>query len=141
MRLVNTLAILAVCLVTATAHAQGLQPVQLTSYGKLSISWTLPTQNTDGTPLTDLAGCKIYWGNTRTRVYTNVVDLPGAVTNCTLTNAVAGPIVYIAGTAYNEDGNESDFSEELQVENRVPIPASMSGVVGKFSLDLRLTIE
>jgi hypothetical protein len=29
---------------------------------KLFVSWTPPTQNTDGTPLTDLAGYRVEWG-------------------------------------------------------------------------------
>lgn len=30
--------------------------------GTISLSWIAPTENTDGTPLTDLAGYKIYYG-------------------------------------------------------------------------------
>ena len=30
--------------------------------GEISLSWTAPTQNEDGSPLTDLAGYKIYYG-------------------------------------------------------------------------------
>lgn len=29
---------------------------------KLNVSWILPTQNTDGTPLTDLAMIRVEWG-------------------------------------------------------------------------------
>ena len=30
--------------------------------GSATLSWTAPTQNDDGSPLTDLAGFKIYYG-------------------------------------------------------------------------------
>ena len=30
--------------------------------GSMSLSWTPPTQNTDGSALTDLAGYKLYYG-------------------------------------------------------------------------------
>lgn len=30
--------------------------------GEATMTWTPPTQNCDGTPLTDLAGYRIYWG-------------------------------------------------------------------------------
>ncbi len=36
--------------------------VVATSPGTATLSWTPPTQNTDGSPLTDLAGYRVYWG-------------------------------------------------------------------------------
>ncbi len=32
--------------------------------GTITLAWDAPTTNTDGTPLTDLAGYKIYYGPT-----------------------------------------------------------------------------
>ncbi len=38
--------------------------VQAVSLGSVTLNWTAPTQNEDGTTLTDLDGYKIYWGTT-----------------------------------------------------------------------------
>src|SRR5262249_36911538 len=50
--------------------------------GSVMLLWTPPTQNTDGTALTDLAGYKIYWG-------TNQNSLPNTKSvSANLTSAV-----------------------------------------------------
>ena len=36
--------------------------VQAIALGSATLSWTAPTQNTDGSPPTNLAGYRIYWG-------------------------------------------------------------------------------
>jgi hypothetical protein len=36
--------------------------VQAVATGSALLTWVPPTENTDGTPLTNLAGCKFYWG-------------------------------------------------------------------------------
>lgn len=57
----------------------------------------------------DLAGYRLYWGHS-TRNYSARVDV-GNVTVATLTNLPRG--TYIAATAYNLAGLESDFSNEV----------------------------
>src|SRR5258705_5912861 len=54
-RLTLGLAIVAFLLSTSSARA-----------GVLDASWTLPTQNSDGSPLTDLASFRIYYGSSST---------------------------------------------------------------------------
>jgi len=78
--------------------------------GVLSLSWTAPTSNTDGTQLTDLAGYKIYYGPSSGNYSTNI-DV-GNVTSYTVDNLTAGTY-YIAITAYNTAGIESTFSNEV----------------------------
>ena len=46
--------------------------------GEVSVAWTFSSTNVDGTPLTDLAGAKVYWGD-KSSNYTHVVDVPGGV--------------------------------------------------------------
>lgn len=58
----------------------------------------------------DLAGYKIYWG-TATRDYSKNVDV-GNVVSYTLKDLPDG-VFYFAATAYDNDGNESDFSDEI----------------------------
>ncbi len=83
--------------------------VDAVTLGSATLSWTPPTQNTDGTPLTDLAGYRIYWG-TSPGSYPNSVkiDQPG-LTTYVVENLVPGTYEFVS-TAVNADGVESDYS-------------------------------
>lgn len=59
----------------------------------------------------DLAGYKVYYG-TSSREYINFIDV-GNVTTYRLDNLLEDVEYYIAVTAYDMSGNESDFSEEV----------------------------
>ena len=76
----------------------------------LSITWDAPSENTDGTPLTDLAGYKIYYG-TSSHTYTESVDV-GSSTVATISNLSPGLWCFVA-TSYNTSGNESTYSTEF----------------------------
>lgn len=78
--------------------------------GKATLSWDSPTANADGTPLTDLAGFKVYYG-TSSGNYNNFIDV-GNVSSYTLDNIPPGTTTYFAITAYDTEGNESIFSNE-----------------------------
>src|SRR5690606_3532460 len=71
--------------------------------GSIELSWMPPTENTDGTPLTDLAGFKLYWG-TEPGEYPNsvTIDNPGLVTYV-LENLVPDTYYFVA-TALNMEG-------------------------------------
>jgi hypothetical protein len=77
--------------------------------GSVTLSWTPPTQNSDGTALTDLAGYRIYYGR-QEGYYPNrlVVDNPG-LTTYVVENLSANTYYFVA-TAVNADGIESEFS-------------------------------
>jgi hypothetical protein len=79
------------------------------SEGATKLTWEAPTTVSDGTPLTDLAGYKIYYG-TSSGNYTEVIDA-GNVTTYTVGSLPPGTY-YFAVTAYNGSGNESDYSNE-----------------------------
>ncbi len=80
----------------------------------VSVAWTPPTQNDDGSTLTDLSGYKIHYG-TVSGDYTGSV----AVNNAGLTRYQVDTLpkgkIYIAMTAVNAAGAESDFSKEVSV--------------------------
>ena len=78
---------------------------------EISVQWDMPTTNTDGTPLTDLAGARIYYG-TASSNYTATVDA-GMVESLSVTGLTAGATYYFNGTAYNTAGLESDFCTEV----------------------------
>ncbi len=79
--------------------------------------WDLPASKTDGSPLTDLAGYRIYYG-TASGVYTGYIDVPGNVTQYAMADFSAavplkGRTYYIAVTAFDSDDYESETSGEI----------------------------
>lgn len=79
------------------------------STGSATISWTPPTQNTNGSTLTNLAGYRIYYGTSQTNL-SNVVNItnPGLVTYV-LSN-LSTTTYYFAMTSVNSSGTESPRS-------------------------------
>ena len=91
-----------------------------------TISWTAPTLNTDGTPLTDLAGYKIYYG-TATGVYGTPKDVGNVMTYPISSVVTTKGTYFLVVTAYNTAGDESDYSNELSFRLK-SIPAKPTGV-------------
>ncbi|MFQ5635919.1 MAG: putative Ig domain-containing protein [Gammaproteobacteria bacterium] len=79
------------------------------STGSVTVSWTAPTLNADGTPLVDLAGYRIYYGPSAGN-YPNsqTVNNPG-VTTSIVENLAPGVWAFVI-TAFDIWGNESEFS-------------------------------
>ena len=90
------------------------------SAGSTTLSWYPPTANEDGTPLTDLAGYKIYYG-TASRSYTQSIDV-GNKTIQTVPNLSEGVTYYFAATAYNTSQKESTYSNEISRTMSMPTP-------------------
>jgi hypothetical protein len=80
-------------------------------YGNsITLAWDPPSDNTDGSPLTDLAGYIIYYGTSSSH-YTESIDL-GNATTATIDNLTPGQWCF-STTAYNTSGNESSYSNEI----------------------------
>ena len=77
--------------------------------GSVTLSWTAPTENEDGSPLEDLAGYRIYWGTTPGE-YPNslTIDNPG-ITTTVIDSLVPGTYEFVA-TSFNAAGVESVYS-------------------------------
>ena len=77
--------------------------------GTATVSWAPPTSRTDGTPLTDLAGYRVYYG-TSSGTYPNKVqiDNPGVTTY--VVENLAPATYYFVTTAFDATGAESDYS-------------------------------
>lgn len=86
----------------------------------VTLSWTIPTTNEDGTPLTDLAGFKIYY-RTSTGTYSDptIVDNPG-VSSFVIENLSVASSYVFAARAFDTSGNDSDFSNEAIKTFEVP---------------------
>ena len=77
------------------------------------LSWVAPSTSSDGTPLTDLSGFRVYYG--QTAPLSKAVSQQIAVDDIT-TYTVSGlqpGLYYFAVTAVDFLGNESDFSETV----------------------------
>jgi hypothetical protein len=73
------------------------------------VDLTPPTQNTDGSALTNLAGMRVYYGTSASSL-NQVLDVPGTTaTTYTLSNLASGTW-YFAATAYTSGGQESSPS-------------------------------
>lgn len=81
-----------------------------TAVSSATLSWDAPTTNSDGSPLTDLTGYKVYYG-TSSGSYTESVDI-GNTTGSVVDGLSAGTWCF-AVTAYDTSGNESDYSNEV----------------------------
>ena len=80
--------------------------------GSATLSWTPPTQNSDGSPLTDLTGYKIYYGNESGNYQTSIqIDNPGIAIY--VVEYLTPNTYYFVLTAINSSGVESRFSNEV----------------------------
>ena len=79
--------------------------------GSITLSWTAPTQNEDGSALTDLAGYKIYYG-TSSGNYSNQIRIDGVGMTTQVVNNLTPDTYYFVATAFNASEVESGFSGE-----------------------------
>jgi len=99
---------------STTGGASALTPPPATQRTPASItfSWEPPTQNSDGSPITNLAGYKIHYGTSSTD-YTQTVAVKNAgLTRFVVDNLPSGTY-YFAITAFNAHGLESPLSGEI----------------------------
>lgn len=84
-----------------------------------TLNWQAPTQNVDGTPLTDLDGYLVYFGPASRNYRGNVsIDDPTA-TSATVSFAadwlqLGDNEIFISMTALDSRGNESAYSNEIR---------------------------
>jgi hypothetical protein len=83
--------------------------VTQTANGSATLDWAAPTQNTNGTALTNLAGYRIYYGTSQTAMTKTVqIATPGVLTNV-ISNLSPGTW-YFSVRAYTNTNVESNFS-------------------------------
>jgi hypothetical protein len=86
--------------------------VVLSSTGTALLSWTPPTENTDGSPLTDLAGYKIRYGDS-SGSYSDTVTINNPGLTSYLVENLASSDWYFVMTSFNSSGVESSYSTEV----------------------------
>jgi putative Ig domain-containing protein len=77
--------------------------------GSIMLSWDPPTQRDDGTPLTNLAGYKLYWG-TALGHYPNLASIPNPGVATYVVDELPSGTYYLVATAYDSAGMESGYS-------------------------------
>jgi hypothetical protein len=93
---------------SASLSAFSIEVTQI-ALGSMTLTWTAPTQNADGSVLTDLAGYKIYYGTTPGN-YTNQVRIDNPSVTTYLIENLLPNTYYVVATALNSLGVESSYS-------------------------------
>ncbi len=115
------------------------------------LSWVAPSENVDGSELTDLAGFNLYWGTASGDYSDSLLAIEPDLTSgqfaispgpLDLAPLLTGPVdLYFAMTAYDSEGNESAYSNEVLksvvfVDNVPPAPPAMF----EIQLPIRLPV-
>lgn len=74
--------------------------------GSATLSWTPPTENTDGTALTDLAGYRIVYG-TSASALSQMIEVPNPSVSSYVVEQLSPATWYFAVRAYTTSGEES----------------------------------
>jgi hypothetical protein len=77
--------------------------------GSATLNWVDPTDNTDGTPLTNLAGVNIHYGSSPSNLTQEVTVAGAGMSSYTISNLAAGTW-YFAAAAYTTGGVEGAMS-------------------------------
>ncbi|HKZ73947.1 MAG TPA: putative Ig domain-containing protein [Steroidobacteraceae bacterium] len=78
----------------------------------ISLGWTAPTENDDGTPLVDLAGYRVHYGNA-SNDYSGTIAIDNPNLSEYLVEDLPAGTYYFAITATNSEGTESVHSTEV----------------------------
>jgi Fibronectin type III domain len=90
---------------TVASNDKSTTPVKTTT-GSATLDWTPPTENSDGSVLSNLAGYTVYYGTSPTSLTQSVKVTNPGLTAYTVTDLASGTW-YFAVTAYSSTGIES----------------------------------
>jgi hypothetical protein len=88
-----------------------LAMLQIDRIGSVQLSWLAPSENVDGSSLTDLAGYRIYFGSS-SRTYQDSIVVNDKSATSHEFEAKSGEY-YVSMSAVDTEGNESAFSNEV----------------------------
>ena len=97
---------------TTTGSAGSTPPSTPVAGTSVTLGWVAPTENSNGTPITDLAGYKIHYG-TASENYTKVVAVSNPSLSRYVLDSLESGTYFLAITAYNSKGIESTLSGEI----------------------------
>jgi hypothetical protein len=93
----------------STALSPFAVAVNAISNGRATLSWTAPTENTDGSTLSNLSGYRIRYG-TSANALTSTIVIENASVTTYVVEDLAPATWYFAVTAVNSTGAESTYS-------------------------------
>jgi len=85
--------------------------------GSASVTWSVPTHNTDGSVLTDLSSYRIFYGTSPSTMIQSV-DVSGASTASRTITGLSPGTYYFAVAAINNGGVASDPSNAVSMTVR-----------------------
>lgn len=85
--------------------------------GSVTLNWTPPTENTDGTQITDLAGYRIYY-STNPQNLDSVIELSNPGMTSYVVENLTPNVWHFAATSYNSGGMESVLSGSATFDTR-----------------------
>lgn len=97
---------------TSTSGSTSSGSTPSTGSTSVTLNWEAPTENNNGSALTNLAGYKIHYG-TASKDYTEVVAVSNPSLNRYVIDSLQSGTYYFAITAYNSAGVESPMSGEV----------------------------
>ena len=80
--------------------------------GSIALSWSAPATNSDGSPITDLSGYRVYYG-TASGFYTDNVTITNPSTLSTTISNLPADTYYVIVRAFNSVNAESQASVEV----------------------------
>jgi Fibronectin type III domain len=83
--------------------------VNASNAGSTTLSWTAPTENTDGSPVTDLAGYYVHYGTSPDELTNTITVADATSTTCIISGLTEGTY-YFAVVAYTAAGTKSGES-------------------------------
>ena len=113
--------------------------------GTLDASWTVPSTNTDGTPLTDLAGYHVYYGTSSPPcpgssfvATTSATPTPisGQTATARITGLVTGTQYFVSVTAVDLKGSESACSSAPSGVARIDVAVTPATAVNFGTVNL-----
>jgi len=88
-------------------------PSGTSATGVATLAWTPPTEYSDHSILSDLAGYYVYYGNSTGNYNHRIKVTNPGLTEFVIENLVVNSTYYFAVTAINSTGIESDYSNEV----------------------------
>lgn len=113
--------------------------------GILDATWTAPTTNTDGTPLTDLQSYRVYYGTSASPcpggTFVAVASAisspaPGQIVSVRLTNLTTGVAYTVSVAAVDSTGNQSACSASASATAQLDFSVTPTGTVNFGSVGL-----
>ena len=83
--------------------------VVATATGSAILTWSQIMENTDGSPLTNLSGFRVYWGPSLSNL-SNTATVNGTGTMTYVVDNLTSGTWYFAATSFNANGVESGYS-------------------------------